>query len=70
MRDHGPGLSEEEHKHVFGTFYRAEKNTEIKGTGVGLAVVQKIARNCGGHAWSEETPGGGCTFWVEMEDMF
>jgi PAS domain S-box-containing protein len=70
VRDHGPGLSEEEHKHVFGTFYRAEKNAEIKGTGVGLAVVQKIARNCGGHAWSEETPGGGCTFWVEMEDMF
>lgn len=68
VRDHGPGLSEEECKHVFEIFYRAERKGEVKGTGVGLSIVQKIARNCGGHAWVEETPGGGCTFWVEMVD--
>jgi signal transduction histidine kinase len=41
----------------------------VQGTGVGLAIVQKIARLYGGRVWVEETHGGGCTFWVEMEDV-
>ena len=68
VRDHGPGLPAQEHKHIFEIFYRGSNKDEIKGTGVGLAIVQKIARNYGGQAWCEDTPGGGCTFWVEMED--
>jgi len=33
-----------------------------------LATVQKIARLYGGRTWTEETPGGGSTFRVEMAD--
>lgn len=66
--DHGPGISEEERKHVFEIFYRGKSKEEVKGSGIGLAIVYKIARNCGGSAWVEETPGGGCTFWVEIDD--
>ncbi len=69
MRDHGPGISEQERKHVFEVFHRGDNAAEIEGTGLGLAIVYKIARNCGGRAWVEETHGGGCTFWVEMADL-
>jgi signal transduction histidine kinase len=68
VRDHGPGISEQERKHIFEIFYRGTNKGEVKGSGIGLAIVYKIARNCGGRAWVEETHGGGCTFWVEMED--
>jgi len=68
VRDHGPGLSEQERKRVFEIFFRGDNKGEGKGSGIGLAIVYKVARNCGGRAWVEETPGGGCTFWVEMDD--
>jgi PAS domain S-box-containing protein len=69
VRDHGPGISEQERKHIFEIFYRGTNKGEVKGSGIGLAIVYKIARNYGGRAWVEETPGGGCTFWVEVEDV-
>lgn len=68
VRDHGPGIPEQERKHVFEIFYRGTNKGKIKGSGIGLAIVYKIARKCGGRAWVEETHGGGCTFWVEIED--
>jgi PAS domain S-box-containing protein len=68
VRDHGPGIPEQERKHIFEIFYRGSNKGEVKGTGIGLATVYKIARNCGGRVWVEETHGGGCTFWVELED--
>ncbi len=69
VRDHGPGIPEQERERVFEIFYRGINKEETKGSGVGLAIVYKIARNCGGRTWVEETPGGGCTFWVEIEDV-
>ena len=69
VRDHGLGISEQERKHIFEIFYRGTNKGKVKGPGIGLAIVNKIARNCGGRAWVQETHGGGCTFWVEMEDV-
>ena len=68
VRDHGPGIPEEERCRIFEVFYRGTSGKKLKGTGVGLATVLKIARTYGGRAWAEETPGGGSTFWVEMLD--
>jgi len=68
VRDHGPGVPEEERGRIFDVFFRGATQREVPGTGVGLATVQKIARRYGGRAWVEETEGGGSTFWVEMED--
>jgi PAS domain S-box-containing protein len=68
VRDHGPGVPEEERGRIFDLFYRGAMHREVPGTGVGLATVQKIARRYGGRTWVEETEGGGSTFWVEMED--
>lgn len=68
VRDHGPGVPEEERDRIFDLFYRSSTWKEVEGTGVGLATVQKIARLYGGRAWVEESPGGGSTFRVEMVD--
>lgn len=69
VRDHGPGIPEHERKHIFEIFYRGTNVGETKGSGVGLAIVYKLARNFGGRVWVEETQGGGCTFWVEVDDV-
>ena len=66
VRDHGPGIPQEEHSQIFDLFYRGTTGAKIPGTGVGLATVQKIAHLYDGRAWVEETEGGGSTFWVEL----
>ncbi|MCK4548315.1 MAG: PAS domain S-box protein, partial [Candidatus Eisenbacteria sp.] len=69
VRDHGPGIPQEERSRIFEVFYRGITDKKSPGTGVGLATVQKISRLYGGRAWVEETPGGGSTFWVELMDI-
>lgn len=64
--DHGQGVSVEERERIFELFYRGTASEGIPGTGIGLATVRKIVRLYGGGAWVTETPGGGCTFWVEF----
>jgi signal transduction histidine kinase len=66
VRDHGPGIPAEELGHIFEVFYRGAGGRHLQGTGVGLAIVQKIAQLYRGRAWVEETPGGGSTFMVEL----
>lgn len=66
VRDHGPGIPEAERSHIFEVFYRGHGSEEAGGTGVGLAIVEKILRLHGGRIWLEETSGGGCTFWIEL----
>ncbi len=68
VSDQGPGIPPQERQTVFEAFYRGSTGKHEKGSGIGLATVQKIAKLYDGAAWAEETPGGGCTFWVEMAD--
>ncbi len=68
IRDHGPGIPAEEQPSIFEAFYRGETAGKTQGSGVGLAIVAKIAKHYGGRAWLENTPGGGCTFLVEVVD--
>jgi PAS domain S-box-containing protein len=69
VRDYGPGIPKEERSRIFEVFYRGTTGKNEKGTGIGLATVQKVARLFDGRAWVEETSGGGSTFWVEMRDV-
>ncbi|WP_298039003.1 PAS domain S-box protein [uncultured Desulfuromonas sp.] len=68
VRDHGRGIPEAERDRIFEPFFRGTTGDGQPGTGIGLSIVQKIARLHEGRAWVKETPGGGCTFWVEMAD--
>ena len=66
VRDHGPGVSSQEREKIFDIFYRGKTSKGTRGTGVGLAIVRKIALRCQGQAWVEQTPNGGATFCVSL----
>ena len=60
VRDHGPGIAPEYHEQVFSLFERLQTTGE--GTGVGLAIVRRIAELHGGRAWVELPADGGAMF--------
>jgi signal transduction histidine kinase len=64
VADNGPGVPTEHRERVFGLFERL--HTDSDGSGVGLAIVRRVAEVHGGHAWIEATPGGGATFCVAL----
>lgn len=66
--DQGPGIPEADRHRVFEVFYRGAAAQSREGTGIGLATVKKIAKLFEGRVWIEETPGGGSTFRVELQD--
>ncbi|QDU39888.1 Phytochrome-like protein cph1 [Maioricimonas rarisocia] len=66
VRDDGPGIASEYQEKIFGLFNRLQ--TDRQGTGVGLAIVAKIAQIHGGRAWVESRPGEGATFWFSLPD--
>lgn len=66
VRDHGPGIPEDERQRVFAPFYRGSTAGNQPGTGIGLATVRKVARLYDGRCWADETPGGGTTIWIEL----
>ena len=53
MSDNGVGISDEDSKKVFETFYRADpsRNLNIPGNGLGLAIAKKIVTDHGGKIW-------------------
>jgi signal transduction histidine kinase len=69
VKDHGPGLPPAEAKRVFKRFYRipGPLTQRIKGTGLGLFIVQSAAKRHGGRAYAEsQGPGTGSTFCLEL----
>lgn len=62
--DTGIGISQEDLPHVFDEFFRAGNARSVSphGTGVGMAVVQRVIENWGGRIWVESRPGMGTTF--------
>jgi two-component system, OmpR family, sensor kinase len=58
VRDGGPGIPQNERKHVFERFFRGESTAGIEGSGLGLAIVQRAAERCGGTARLEDSPTG------------
>lgn len=60
VRDNGPGIAPEYHARVFELFQRLDNDEE--GTGVGLAIVDRVMKHHHGEVHLESTPGEGCTF--------
>lgn len=68
IRDHGPGISEEDAQNIFQRFYRADTSRDrgTGGSGLGLAIVAGIVSQHNGSVRHEETPGGGATMVVRL----
>jgi two-component system, OmpR family, sensor histidine kinase MprB len=59
VRDHGPGIDEEDLPFVFDRFYRATSARGMPGSGLGLAIVRQVAEAHGGTVTAERAEGGG-----------
>jgi signal transduction histidine kinase len=69
IEDSGPGVPDAERDHLFERFYRggrAGQRASSQGTGLGLSLVAEHVRLHGGRVWSEDAPGGGTRFVVEL----
>jgi two-component system sensor histidine kinase MprB len=59
VRDHGPGIADEDLPHVFDNFYRSPVARAMPGSGLGLAIVRRVAESSGGSVEAGRAEGGG-----------
>jgi two-component system sensor histidine kinase MprB len=67
VRDHGPGIDDEDLPYVFDRFYRSRAARGRPGSGLGLAIVRQVATAHGGEVTAERADGGGTLMTLRLD---